>query len=179
MAYSADSFVADEQPTTAKWNKRWNNDASFNDGSGIASLAWGTTSLSNVYKFRARRVAAQNTSAGAAVKINFDTEDFDTNSNYDNATNYRYTAAVAGFYPIWGHVNTSAAGSLLIILYKNGSAYQRGGQMGSSGGVICSDFVQSAATDYWEQYVFSASTGAIDVTAAVQPYFAAHLHSRT
>lgn len=35
MAYSADSFVADEQPTTAKWNKLWSNDASFNDGSGI------------------------------------------------------------------------------------------------------------------------------------------------
>lgn len=36
MAYSADSFVADEQPTTAKWNKLWTNDASFNDGSGLA-----------------------------------------------------------------------------------------------------------------------------------------------
>lgn len=36
MAYSADTFVADEQPTTAKWNKLWSNDASFNDGTGIA-----------------------------------------------------------------------------------------------------------------------------------------------
>lgn len=36
MAYSADSFVADEQPTTAKWNKLWSNDAAFNDGSGFA-----------------------------------------------------------------------------------------------------------------------------------------------
>lgn len=35
MAYSADTFVADEQPTTAKWNKLWSNDASFNDGTGI------------------------------------------------------------------------------------------------------------------------------------------------
>jgi hypothetical protein len=35
MAYSADTFVADEQPTTAKWNKLWTNDASFNDGTGI------------------------------------------------------------------------------------------------------------------------------------------------
>lgn len=38
MAYSADSFVADEQPTTAKWNKLWNNDASFNDGSGLNNI---------------------------------------------------------------------------------------------------------------------------------------------
>ena len=35
MAYSADSFVADEQPTTAKWNKLRSNDAAFNDGTGI------------------------------------------------------------------------------------------------------------------------------------------------
>lgn len=39
MAYSADTFVADEQPTTAKWNKLWTNDASFNDGTGIAASA--------------------------------------------------------------------------------------------------------------------------------------------
>lgn len=39
MAYSADTFVADEQPTTAKWNKLWSNDASFNDGTGIADDA--------------------------------------------------------------------------------------------------------------------------------------------
>lgn len=39
MAYSADTFVADEQPTTAKWNKLWSNDASFNDGTGIANNA--------------------------------------------------------------------------------------------------------------------------------------------
>lgn len=39
MSYSADTFVADEQPTTAKWNKLWTNDASFNDGTGIADNA--------------------------------------------------------------------------------------------------------------------------------------------
>jgi hypothetical protein len=39
MGYSADSFSAGEQPTTAKWNKLWSNDASFNDGSGIAASA--------------------------------------------------------------------------------------------------------------------------------------------
>ena len=39
MAYSADTFVADEQPTTAKWNKLWSNDASFNDGSGLNNLS--------------------------------------------------------------------------------------------------------------------------------------------
>lgn len=36
MSYSAQTFVADEQPTTAKWNLLWSNDASFNDGTGFA-----------------------------------------------------------------------------------------------------------------------------------------------
>ena len=37
MAYSADSFSSLEQPTLAKWNKLWANDAAFNDGSGLPS----------------------------------------------------------------------------------------------------------------------------------------------
>lgn len=39
MAYSADSFTALEIPTLAKMNKLWSNDASFNDGTGIADNA--------------------------------------------------------------------------------------------------------------------------------------------
>lgn len=45
MGYSADTFAAGEQPTTAKWNKLWANDASFNDGSGIAAGAITQTKL--------------------------------------------------------------------------------------------------------------------------------------
>jgi hypothetical protein len=48
MAYSADTFVADEQPTTAKWNKLWTNDASFNDGTGIGAVIGNAHFLSGV-----------------------------------------------------------------------------------------------------------------------------------
>lgn len=37
MAYSADTFTSLEQPTLAKWNKLWANDAAFNDGTGLPS----------------------------------------------------------------------------------------------------------------------------------------------
>lgn len=37
MSYSAQTFTSSEQPTTAKWNLLWSNDASFNDGTGIAN----------------------------------------------------------------------------------------------------------------------------------------------
>jgi hypothetical protein len=36
MAYAAWSVIAGEQPTTSKWNILGTNDASFNDGSGLA-----------------------------------------------------------------------------------------------------------------------------------------------
>lgn len=39
MSYTPQTFVADEQPTTAKWNLLWSNDASFNDGTGIGDNA--------------------------------------------------------------------------------------------------------------------------------------------
>lgn len=61
MAYSADSFVADEQPTTAKWNKLWSNDASFNDGTGI-----GTSVITNSQLAAGVLVQGVGTSSTAA-----------------------------------------------------------------------------------------------------------------
>lgn len=46
MSYTADTFVADEQPTAAKWNELWANDASFNDGTGIGDSVIGNRQLS-------------------------------------------------------------------------------------------------------------------------------------
>ena len=184
MAYSADSFVADEQPTTAKWNKLWNNDASFNDGSGIASMTWATTALANPYKFRASNTAAQNTSAGTHVKTTYNTEQYDTNSNYDSATNYRYTAPVAGFFnAVASFCVTANPGSFLIcVLYKNGAALQRGIQaagFNGASGANYSDQIQLAATDYIEGYNFASNTVALGVSAPEIGLFGASLFSRT
>lgn len=46
MGYSAISFSAGEQPTTAKWNILGSNDSSFNDGTGIGTNAIAAASLS-------------------------------------------------------------------------------------------------------------------------------------
>lgn len=45
MAYLAQSFIAGEQPSASKWNGLWNNDASFNDGTGIGINAIQAASL--------------------------------------------------------------------------------------------------------------------------------------
>lgn len=195
MAYSADSFVADEQPTTAKWNKLWTNDASFNDGTGIATGAITsakisgldkslTTTDSNPYKFSVYRTTAQNTSAGSEIKINFDGENFDTNSNFDTTTNYRYTVPVSGFYQINGYVNVSAnPGTFLIAsLYKNGTILGRGTQINATAAVgsTYSDLIQLSASDYIELFVFASNTVAMDtVNAHTRPRFTGFLVSRT
>ncbi len=101
MAYTSWSVVYGEQPSAAKWNILGTNDASFNDGTGIANMALSTTSISNPYKFRAYRSANFTSTSGADTKVPLNSEVFDTNNNFDSTTNYRYTAPVSGFY--WFH----------------------------------------------------------------------------
>lgn len=136
MAYSADSFVADEQPTTAKWNKLWSNDAAFNDGTGIANAAINEnhvsgiskanlTTDSNAYKFSAWRNAAYSPGTGL-VSLVFDTETFDTNNNYDTS-NGRYTAPRDGYWAFfWGLIVSCGAGDTLYTgIAKNGTEHKR------------------------------------------------------
>ena len=78
MAYSADTFVADEQPTTAKWNKLWTNDASFNDGTGIlasAILASHRSQVAKVGNFSLSATGAKSVT-GVGYKPKFVAFDF-------------------------------------------------------------------------------------------------------
>ena len=61
------------------------------------------------------------------TKINIDTEVFDTDSCYDNATNYRFTPTTAGKYFLSGSVHfesdtTSNLRACDLRIYKNGSS---------------------------------------------------------
>ena len=117
---------------------------------------------SNPYKFSVYRSAAQTMNGsgtgGGATKIQFDTELFDTNSNYDNATNYRYTAPVTGFYFFSANVvvnNATAANvDCSIRFYKNGSVLSMGTNLVgvSFPGLSLSDEIQLTAGDYIEVY---------------------------
>jgi len=197
MAYSADTFVADEQPTTAKWNKLWSNDASFNDGTGIADdaiiarhiSAFDKSNLSNgdsnPYKFAVRRNAAANTGNGSFAKVSFDTEIYDTNNNFASGT---YTAPVDGYYLLMAGLaagSTATNQRVILSLYKNGSEERRistvwssaGSQnLGPSGSAI----IQLNATETAEVYVFGTGALVIDVASAgLQPFFMGCLLSRT
>ena len=76
--------------------------------------------------FSAYSNAAQTVSNNTLTKVVLQVEDFDTNSNFDSTTNYRFTPTVAGYYQVNGILRLSGTITTvqtLLYLYKNGSSY--------------------------------------------------------
>ena len=75
--------------------------------------------------FRATLSADQSISSATITKIQLNSESFDTHSLYDNATNYRFTPDVAGYYQVNGSMRCEGTSvtQQILYLYKNGSFY--------------------------------------------------------
>ena len=86
--------------------------------SGILPVAYGGTGLSaGGPAFSAYQSSAQSVTSSTYTKILFQTEDFDTNSNFASST---FTPTVAGYYQISAAVLPSTATSqTLVSIYKN------------------------------------------------------------
>ena len=105
----------------------------------------------------------QSISAATQTKVILNTEDFDTNSNFDSTTNYRFTPTIAGYYQIGGQVmfNGVATGRTTITVYKNGVAFRTGSAVPTNGSnnvansISCLVFL-NGSTDYIELYAFTA-----------------------
>ena len=105
-------------------------------------------------------------------------EKFDTNGNYDNATNYRFQPTVPGYYQI--DAAAALSGSLtqgLATIYKNGTEFKRGSVSTVTSavtymGVNVSALVfMNGSTDYLEFYVYPAGTGLTITGGAANAYF--------
>ena len=136
--------------------------------SGTTTLTLPTTTSTlaiNGPAFSAYRNTQQSISNASFTKVQIDTEEFDTNSNYDNSTNYRFTPTVAGYYQVFGSVAGAAAyAQLLASIYKNGSEFKRGTQAGSAGAYLFQATVSAliylnGSTDYIEFYAYQQSGG--------------------
>ena len=125
----------------------------------------------------------QSLTTSTFTKIQFSSEEFDTNSNYDNATNYRFTPTVPGYYQVNLALGftASASGICLASIYKNGSRFKDGSIIpNASVGPLC---VASAliyfngSTDYVEGYGFQTSGGnlTVSVNLGTAGYFQASL----
>ena len=138
-------------------------------GTNTATLpaATGTVMVSgNMPAFSAYRTGTQTGIATSTyTKVSVQTEVFDTNSNYDNVTNYRFTPTIAGYYQI--NAAVVATGTTLAytqaIIYKNGSAYATGGYVttasGEAGSSVSSLVYMNGSTDYVELYAYVSVTG--------------------
>jgi len=106
---------------------------------------------------------------GGNTKIAFDTEVFDTNSNF-NTTNYRFTPTVAGYYQF----NTSivSPGNLPLgaaQVWKNGGSpascqiqgYQNGASTNAYSCSTAGIFYMNGSTDYVEVYLYVSASATV------------------
>ena len=112
-----------------------------------------------------RSSSNQSITANVWTKLQLQSEEFDTNSNYDNVTNYRFTPTVAGYYQITGTMETTGAPTYqYLAVYQNGTLFKRN-SVGASPGTsvaISALIYCNGSTDYLELYVNSqASVSAV------------------
>ena len=126
----------------------------------------GKISGQNYPAFEARLNSSQATDHNTATKIQCGNEIFDTNSAYDNSTNYRFTPQVAGKYFCYFGLRAWAGGSasdgtrfLYIQPYKNGSLIRNYASVDTDGNEIRAGSVTASAviefngsSDYLEFY---------------------------
>jgi hypothetical protein len=106
--------------------------------------------------------------------VQFQTEDYDTNSNFDNITNYRFTPTVAGYYQFnAGASCANTSGGLILSLYKNGGESKRGVISASVSGInsesiVSSQLYMNGSTDYVEVYAYqnSGTTASINAVSS-------------
>lgn len=105
--------------------------------------------------------SASTTVTTSPTKITLGNELFDTGSNFDNATNYRFVAPVTGYYSFSCRVTLATPGSGVLCtayLYKNGSAFTQDLSVALNNGgansvnLAISATVSLTATDYVELY---------------------------
>jgi len=120
----------------------------------------GVTTQVGAPAFSAWASASQTFSSGVFTKIQCNTEEFDTNSNYDTTT-YRFTPTVAGYYQLTGafYINTgSSGGESILSIHKNGSEFKRGIDIGNNtaGSIyqitVAALVYLNGTTDYVEMY---------------------------
>lgn len=154
-------------------------------GSGTITIPSGVTlSADSISKlnhpaFEASVSSTQNLTNDTDTKAQCATEVFDTDSCYDNSTNYRFTPTTAGKYLVYGAVRggpnsgLTACDKVTVNIYKNGSVYDSKDQridfrnnQGSAATVSIQTVIEmNGTTDYIELY------GNVDVTSGTAVFY--------
>jgi hypothetical protein len=124
----------------------------------VTQAKLGTGVAGNGPAFFAYSAAAQAVTGGVYTKITFDTELWDTNSNFASS---RFTPTVAGYYQITGTCQPAGTAALGPYIAKNGSVVVYGtstavlsyGIANMSALVYC-----NGSTDYIEFFCYFSAT---------------------
>jgi len=145
--------------------------------SGVTmSVPSGGLSGQNYPAFEAYLSANQTITDSTATKVEFNTEVYDTNGYYDNATNYRYTPLVAGKYYVYaslevGGDSATTVGTIAGYIYKNGVNYSSLGKVYNASFIrrsvvtLSSVIDMNGTTDYLEMFTY------IDLTSGTPTIF--------
>lgn len=125
----------------------------------------------NYPAFEAYLSADQSLTSNTDTKIQFNTEVYDTDSDYDNSTNYRFTPTVAGKYYVYARIRGDSSGinnvqRVITYIYKNGSQVISARDYTSTGTpsnsmtpVVVGIIDMNGSSDYLEAYVNVLVTG--------------------
>ena len=136
--------------------------------------------------FSAYSTATVSVAASTFTKITYDTEDFDTNSNFASS---RFTPTVAGYYQLNATLSfgaNAAVGAGMVTFYKNGARFLDGQfillnatitQYLSNAGLI----YFNGSTDYVEVYTIQNTVSAMSIgsDAATRKFTGALVRSAT
>jgi hypothetical protein len=139
------------------------NSGTFQFQSNGANIA----TLTAAPAFSAYAASTFTVATSTYTKIPFNTKLFDTNSNFDSTTNYRFTPTVAGYYQIQGACFISPpnqTSGFILSLYRNGSEFQQlhRNQYGTSFNQMAQGSLLiylNGTTDYIELYVWQNGGG--------------------
>ena len=115
--------------------------------------------------FSVRRNSSQSIAHNHNTKVIWNTEIYDVGGHFDNGTNSRFTAPVAGKYLFLGHLYIYNTLQVEAKIYKNGSIYKRfSGPVGSGGndnpnGIDFLDIVDLSVNDYIEIFAYHYRNG--------------------
>jgi hypothetical protein len=148
------------------------------DGS-VTQAKLSTNVAGNGPAFSAYNNASQTVSSSTYTKVNLQLEEFDTASCFDNATNYRFTPTVSGYYQVNGQIsyNFTTVTRSIIVIYKNGASFKFGTD-GTNGQNFVSALIYfNGSTDYIELYGWISGTGTLqfDNGTAKSNYFQASM----
>lgn len=114
--------------------------------------------------FSAYANAVTSVANSTFTKVAINTKEFDTNNNFDSATNYRFKPTVAGYYELNAAVTfaTSATGYGITSIFFNGSEFKRGNSIPMSAGLNITTTASTliyfdGSTSYAELYVYQNS----------------------